>query len=141
MKKIKLFLVAIIAITVTSCSKSDEGTNSSLSPTEQKLVGKWHTSSSFQKDDTYSYNSDKTAVYVDYYYNGTSSELITYNGAWAIVDGNILIEYYPDKGEAWNNNWQQSPTLKNKMEFINDKTVKLTDFYNSTQINTHYKEN
>jgi hypothetical protein len=139
MKKSKLFLVAIITtilITATSCSKSDESTNSSLSPTEQKLIGKWNTSSNL-KGNTYSYNSDKTAMYVNTY-NGVAT---TYNGAWTIIAGDVLIEYYPDKGEAWNNNWQKSPTLKNKIEFINDKTVKQTDFYNSSQINIHYKEN
>jgi hypothetical protein len=136
MKKIKLFLVALIAITAASCSKSDDSTNSSLSPTEQKLIGKWNVTSSL-KGNTYSYNTNKTAVYVNTY-NGVAT---TYNGAWAIIDGNVLIEYYPDQGEAWNKNWQQSPTLKNKIEFVNDKTVKLTDFYNSSQINTLYKEN
>ncbi|SEF77278.1 hypothetical protein [Flavobacterium urumqiense] len=139
MKKSKLFLVAIITmilITATSCSKSDESTNSSLTPTEQKLIGKWNTSSNL-KGNTYSYNSDKTAAYINTY-NGVAT---TYNGAWTIIDGDVLIEYYPDKGEAWNNNWQQSPTLKNKIEFINDKTVRQTDFYNSSQINIHYKEN
>ena len=136
MKTIKLFLIAIVAITISSCSNSDESTNSSLSPIEQKLVGKWNVNSSL-KGNTYSYNSDKTSVYINTY-NGVAT---TYNGAWAVIDGNVLIEYYPDKGEAWNNNWKQSPTMKNKMEFINDKTLKLIDFYNSSQINTLYKEN
>ena len=136
MKKIKLFLVALIAIITASCSKSDDSANSSLSPIEQKLIGKWNVNSNL-KGNSYSYNSNKKAVYVNTY-NGVAT---TYNGAWEIIDGNVLIEYYPDQGEAWNNNWQQSPTLKNKIEFINDKTVKLTDFYYSSQVNTHYKEN
>jgi hypothetical protein len=137
MKTIRLLMFVIISSIFQSCSNNDgEITDSSLSQIEQKLIGKWNTSSNL-KGNTYSYKSDKTATYVNTYYGETT----TYIGAWAIIDGDILIEYYPDEGEVWDKNWKQNPTLKNKIEFVDNKTVKLTDFYSSSNVNIHYKEN
>ena len=74
------------------------------------------------------------------HYGGTNPVVTTYNGAWAIINGNVLIEYFPDQGEVWNNNWQQDPTLTNKIEFVTATKMKLTDYYDSTHINIHYKQ-
>lgn len=143
MKQTIIFLLSLfITFTFTNCSNSnDDNSNStSLTQTEQKLIGKWNTSQNLTGN-TYQYKTDKTAIYTNTWTNGTQTEVTVYNGAWAIINGNVLIEYYPDTGETWNNNWQQNPTLKNKLEFVNDNTLKLTDYYNSTHINTHYKMN
>lgn len=136
-KTIYIFTLILTFGFLSSCSKNDDDNSSSqtLSETELKVVGKWNTSQNLTGN-TYTYKSDKTAVYVNTY-QGVAT---TYNGAWALINGNVLIEYFPDQGEAWDNNWQQNPTLKNKIEFVTDTKIKLTDFYDSTHINYHYKQ-
>jgi len=138
-KTILRVIILSFSILILSCS-SDDGNNNSdtLSQIEQKMVGSWNTSYDL-KGNTYSYKSDKTAEYINTYSNGTSSVVTTYKGEWAIIDGNVLIAYYPDPDEVWDKNWKEHPTLKNKIEFIDDNTLKLTDFYDSKKVNTHYR--
>jgi uncharacterized membrane protein len=140
MKKIIYFLTMLISLALfTNCSNDDKNSNSSLTQMEQQLVGKWNTSPNLTGN-TYEYKADKTAVYINTWTNGSKAEVTIYKGAWKMIDGNVLIEYYPDEDEAWDENWQQKPTLKNKIEFTNSNTVKQTDFYNSNSVNTHYKQ-
>ncbi len=139
-KTIYLFTMLLSFALFTNCSNDDEN-NSALSETEQQLIGKWNTSSNLTGN-TYEYKADKTAIYTNTWTNGSQIEVTTYNGAWKIIDGNVLIEYYPDEDESWDNNWQQNPTLKNKIELSNNNnTLKLTNFYDSSNVNFHLRHN
>jgi hypothetical protein len=140
-KTITLTVALFFLLLISSCSSDDNSdSSSSLSQIEQQLVGKWNTSSNLTGN-TYQYKADRTAVYINTWTNGTQTEVTTYNGAWKIINGNVLIEYYPDEDETWDNSWQQNPALKNKIEFTNSNTVKRTDYYDSNNFHFHYKEN
>jgi hypothetical protein len=139
-KTIYLFTMLLSFALFTNCSNDDEN-NSALNETEQQLIGIWNTSSNLTGN-TYEYKADKTAIYTNTWTNGSQIEVTTYNGAWKIIDGNVLIEYYPDEDESWDNNWQQNPTLKNKIELSNNNnTLKLTNFFDSSNVNFHYRHN
>ncbi len=140
MKKTFYFFAMLLNLALfTNCSKDDDKSNSSLTQIEQQLVGKWNTSSNLTGN-TYQYKSDKTAIYINSWTNSAQTEVTTYNGAWKIIDGNVLIEYYPDENEVWDNNWQQHPTLKNKIEFDDNNTAKRTDYYDSNSFHFHYRQ-
>lgn len=136
-KNIYFFTILLSLAFFTNCSSDDD--NSSLTQLEQQMVGIWNTSPDLTGN-TYQYKSDKSAVYVNTWTNGTKIEVTTYEGAWDIIDGNILIEYYPDEDENWDTNWKEHPTLKNKIDFTDDNTLTETSFYESTNINTLYRE-
>ena len=128
MKQIFLALIAILLL--VACSK--EETASDLSETAQRLVGTWNTSEDLTGN-SYTYNEDGTARYV----NDLAG---TFEGEWEIVDGNVLIEFYPDSDESYDN-WQDNPDLKNSIEFANGGyTLETTDFNDNSRVTLKYRD-
>jgi|GEM_PF-3408642 len=129
MKHIFLGLIAILMM--VGCSKDE--TESDLSETEQWLVGTWNTSEDFTGN-SYTYNEDGTATYE----NNHNGDITIYEGVWEIIDDNVLIEFYPDSDESYEN-WQDTPTLKHMVELLDDLTLQLTDYNDTTSISFKYK--
>ncbi|WP_127139957.1 hypothetical protein [Flagellimonas marinaquae] len=124
-----IFLGLIALLTFMSCSK-DEQDEPNLSDMEMRLVGDWYPTTDYE-DIWYSYYPDGTSKYYNLYF--------TADGVWEIVDGNVLIEFYPDSDESYEN-WQENPTLKSYIEFTDDYTLQTVDFYDSSSTSTKYKE-
>ncbi|CAM3572789.1 hypothetical protein [Zobellia roscoffensis] len=134
MKRTLLLFTAVLSL--VGCSKDEDNENlSNLSETEQRLIGTWNTNKDFTGN-TYSYNEDGTAVYINDY----GGDITIYDGFWDVTDGDVLIEFYPDADET-TENWQENPTLKNKIEFLDDDyTLKETDFHDDSRVNAMYRE-
>ena len=128
MKQIFLTLIAVLSL--AACSK--EETPSELSETAQRLVGTWNTSEDLTGN-SYTYNEDGTARYV----NDLAG---TFEGVWEIIDGNVLIEFYPDTDESYDN-WQENPDLKHSIEFTSGGyTLETTDFNDNSRITLKYRD-
>lgn len=135
MKRISYLLLVAITLVTLSCS-SDDDSNTNSENIDNSLVGTWNVAPSLTGN-TYTYNSDGSAIYM----NSNGSQTWTYQGAWEIIEDNVLIEYYPDEDEEWNENWSEQPTLKRYYELLNDCTLELTNYHSPEDINLHYKEN
>lgn len=129
-----LFLLLLFCGLIISCSNEDD--SSDLNTLDSNLVGSWNTSEDLTGN-TYTYNTDGTAQYVNY---ASSTETDVYNGTWAIIEENVLVSYYPDSDEEWDDDWKDHPTMKYYFEFLNDCTLQLTDYNNASDIIIHYKE-
>ena len=128
MKQIFLTLIAVLSL--AACSK--EETPSELSETAQRLVGTWNTREDL-KGNSYTYNEDGTARYV----NDLAG---TFEGVWEIIDGNMLIEFYPDPDESYDN-WQDNPDLKHSIEFTDGGyTLETTDFNDNSSVTLKYRD-
>lgn len=128
MKQIFLTLIAILSL--VACSK--EETASSLSETSQTLVGTWNTSEDLTGN-SYTYNEDGTARYI----NDLAG---TFEGVWEIIDGNVLIEFYPDSDESYDN-WQDNPDLRNRVEFTSGGYIlETTDFNDNSSVTLKYRD-
>ena len=129
-----LFLLLLFCGLIISCSNEDD--SSDLNTLDSNLVGSWNTSEDLTGN-TYTYNTDGTAVYENHY---SITETDVYNGAWDIIEGNVLIAYYPDPDEEWDDNWKDHPTMKYYFELLNDCTLQLTEYNDESQVRTHYRE-
>src|SRR5690606_36346756 len=133
MKKpiILLFLQLFILV---SCSDQSDDT-SDLKIIDSKVVGSWNTSEDLTGN-TYTYNADGTAVYINHY--GSITDI--YNGYWDIKD-NVLVSYFLDPDEVYDENWKDHPTMKHYIKFLNDCTLQLTNYNNESEVRIHYREN
>ncbi|WP_321826282.1 putative periplasmic lipoprotein [Maribacter dokdonensis] len=128
------FIVLIAVLAFVGCSK-DDNSDEGLTSLQRQLIGVWNTSQDLTGN-TYTYNEDGTAVYVNDY----GGDIDVYQGYWDIVEGNVLIEFYPDPYETVEG-WQENPTLKNTIELLDeDYTLMQTDYHEATRINYLYRE-
>ncbi|MDT0294086.1 hypothetical protein ACFQ3R_06110 [Mesonia ostreae] len=144
MKKLNyLILLLSIGLTLSCSSEDDEVANLDGNNTNSAIIGIWDESPNLDGN-TYTYKSDGTAIYVNTRDDENGSQTWTYEGAWKVIDDNVLIEYYPDSDEEWDNNWENNPTLKHYFKLLNDCTLELTRFYSNNSNNNvirHYKHN
>lgn len=131
MKKIFLFL-AVSALTLTAACSSDD--NSSSSNSNSKVVGKWHIDKEL-KDNSYTFNSNGTAVYVNYY----QGKADVYKGAWKIIEGDILIQAYAEENEPLDKNWEKEPDMKDKIILVDDKELYLQELNSSGYKTVYYR--
>ena len=136
MKKLIYSILLLMISTTISCSSDDNSYTNNSSNTNDLLVGTWNVSPDLTGN-TYTYNSDGTATYI----NTLDNETWTYEGAWKVIEDNVLIEYYPDEDEDWNEDWEEQPTLKHYFKLLNDCTMELTNYHSMENISMHYKEN
>ena len=124
-----IFLALIAVFTLVGCSK-EESSSSNLNETEQRLVGVWYPNTDYD-DKWFTYNEDGTSIY----HNSEKD----YDGVWEVIDDNVLIEFYPDPDETYDN-WQENPDLKSTLEFIDDFKIQRTDYDDNTRVTIMYKE-
>lgn len=137
MKKTLCILLLMICGLTFSCSNEDDSSNSN--EIDQNLIGSWNTSEDLTGN-TYTYKSDGTASYTSSWLSNDETVTYTYEGVWAVMKGNILVEYYPDENVEWNDNWKETPTLKNYYELLNDCTLQLTNYHDASQVIIRHKE-
>lgn len=126
MNKLKIILALVITSLITLSCSSDDNSSKDLNEFEKKLIGTWHTS--IQKNDnTYTYYANGTSKYELDITLDERKESDILKGAWKIIDGNILIEYYPDVDESWDNNWQQHPDITSEIKFNENNTILFKD--------------
>lgn len=118
----------LLAVTVatTACSSSDD--NNSV-PTEngtvkERLIGKWNQSPKLD-DAVYQYNSDGSATFTNYYYNGKD----VFKGAWRLLEGDVLQEVYADKpNQDITVNWNETlGGSRRVVKLVNSKELHLKD--------------
>lgn len=127
MNKLRITLVLLIISLVTlSCSNDDNsGSSKKLNELEKKLIATWHVSPE-KNENRYTYYADGTSLYEIYFNPRTTGKSdSSEKGVWEIIDGNTLIEYYFDKGEPWDDNWREYPTIKSKVQFTDNDNVLL----------------
>lgn len=139
MKKIHCFFVVVATMTAAVSCSSDDNSSDASSEVGKKLVGTWNTQEDL-KGNSYAYLANGTAEYTNTWTNGKDIDITKYKGAWKLIEGNILIEYYPDEDEKWDKNWHKAPTMTNRIEFTNDKTMKRMDTNNNSYHDVLYKQ-
>lgn len=137
MKKVFMFMLVSLTLATVSCSKSDDN---NVDPkvegtVKERLVGKWNQSAKFD-DAVYQYNSDGTVTFTNYYYNGKD----VFNGAWRLLEGDVLHEVYADKpSEAIKVDWAQAGGKKWVVVQVDSKTLQLKDA-NGVHVKTLYRQ-
>lgn len=126
-----MFLFMLLAVTVvtTACSSSDD--NKTVTPpkeegtVKERLIGKWNQSVKLD-DAVYQYNSDGTATFTNYYYNGKD----VFKGAWRLLEGNVLHEVYAVKpDEDIKVDWDKVGGTKRVVKLVNSYELHLKDLY------------
>lgn len=104
------------AITISSCTNSDDSTNSTSNPIEQKLIGKWYfkdPSTSPSNNNSFTFNTNGKVTYS--YWTGTGTSYDSETGTFS-TSGDKLTMVFPET---------VSLTFVQKVVFITEKKVQF----------------